>query len=109
MVRSCFSQFRLNRSSLICALLLGVFLCASSYLHAEPAPGGDIEMRVVDATSGAPVREFRVIAGVRAGSVASTPDVVNWQPHTLRVGHDGSFVWPAARSYDDMALRVEAE
>jgi hypothetical protein len=34
---------------------------------------------------------------------------INWQPHTLKLGKDGDFVWPLAKAYEEMALRVEAD
>ena len=61
------------------------------------------------------VPEFRVIAGVSSGSVTGEFErrtgkvVVNWQPHTCRVGKNGDYVWPLANAYDEMALRVEAD
>ena len=35
--------------------------------------------------------------------------VINWQPHTCRIGKEGDYVWPLAKAYDEMALRVEAD
>ena len=61
------------------------------------------------------IPKFRVIAGVSSGSVTrefekrTNKVVVNWQPHTCRVGKNGDYVWPLANAYDEMALRVEAD
>ena len=35
--------------------------------------------------------------------------VINWQPHTCGIGKDGDYVWPLAKAYDEMAIRVEAD
>ncbi len=67
-----------------------------------------IALTVFDSTGRKPVPEFRVIAGVRAGS-AGGKDTINWQPHTLRIGKDGGLLWPLDKAYDEMALRVEAD
>jgi beta-lactamase regulating signal transducer with metallopeptidase domain/biopolymer transport protein ExbD len=67
-----------------------------------------IALTVLDSTGQKPVLEFRVIAGVRAGS-AGGKDTINWQPHTLREGKDGGLLWPLDKAYDEMALRVEAD
>ena len=61
------------------------------------------------------IPEFRVIAGVSSGGVASEFEkrtgktVINWQPHTCRIGKDGDYVWPLDKAYAEMALRVEAD
>jgi hypothetical protein len=72
--------------------------------------GNGIRVTVFDTTGRKPIKEFQVIAGVRSqagGDPAKA--VVNWQPHTLRNGHDGGLIWPLDRAYDEMALRVEAD
>jgi beta-lactamase regulating signal transducer with metallopeptidase domain len=74
-----------------------------------------IRMSVLNAKGDRGIPEFRVIAGVKSGSVAADyeqrtgREVVNWQPHTLRIGKDGDFTWPLAKAYDEMAIRVEAD
>ena len=75
-----------------------------------------IEISVLDAKDKTPIGRFRVLAGVPAGSVTSEEfkrrtgrDAVNWQPHTVRVGKDGSYVWPTEPGYQEMTLRVEAD
>lgn len=83
----------------------------------DPKPSQDgITIRVLDAKDKKPIPRFRVLAGVPAQ--AGPPplafgrrggEVINWQPHTVRVGRDGNFVWPADRGYQEMALRVEAD
>jgi len=88
---------------------------ATSPVLVEPdAKLADIQISVFDATGNKPLPTFRVIAGVHSGvsdefeKRAGRP-VVNWQPHTLRVGKDGDLLWPLAKAYDEMALRVEAD
>jgi beta-lactamase regulating signal transducer with metallopeptidase domain/biopolymer transport protein ExbD len=60
------------------------------------------------------LRKFRVIAGVPSGvstdfEKTSGEKVYAWQPHTLRVGKDGTILWPMDKAYDQMVLRVEAD
>jgi hypothetical protein len=75
-----------------------------------PGPTNGIRVTVLDSAGRRPVKEFQVIAGVRSQAGGEPRgEVVNWQPHTLRTGHDGELVWPLDRAYDEMALRVEAE
>jgi len=74
----------------------------------KPARVPGISLSVQDTTGKTTLKEFRVIAGVRAGS-AGGKDTINWQPHTLREGKDGALLWPLDKAYDEMALRVEAE
>lgn len=74
----------------------------------------DIRVSAFDSTGNKPLPAFRVIAGVRSGvsgefEKRSERPVVNWQPHTLKVGKDGDLLWPLAKAYDEMALRVEAD
>jgi hypothetical protein len=71
------------------------------------SPAG-IHINVVDAEQ-SPIREFRVIAGVKSSVSSKVEGAVNWQPHTLRIGHDGTLVWPLDKGYDEMALRIEAD
>ena len=74
-----------------------------------------IRISVLNAKGDKGIPEFRVIAGVSSGSVSAEFEkqtskvVVNWQPHTCRVGKNGDYVWPLANAYDEMALRVEAD
>jgi hypothetical protein len=81
----------------------------------EKAPKSDIRIRVLDAATKSPIKEFRIIAGIPGGSASDEfekrtgTSVVNWQPHTLRVGKNGEYVWPADRGYDDMAFRIESD
>jgi hypothetical protein len=92
--------------------------CTSANVRGETDFDSDVSgiaITVLDAKSNRPIPEFRVLAGIRAGAVArefeerTGKEVVNWQPHTLRVGTDGHLLWPLARAYDEMALRVEAD
>ncbi len=82
---------------------------------AAPAPRKgtgtkSILVNVLDATGKKPIREFHVIAGMRSmPSRERDNQIVNWQPHTLRIGTDGVLNWPLAEAYDPMALRVEAD
>src|SRR5215207_920182 len=85
---------------------------ATSPVLVEPdAKLVDIQLSVFDSTGNKPLPAFRVIAGVRSGvsrefeKEAGRP-VVNWQPHTLRIGKDGDLLWPLAKAYEEMALRV---
>ena len=68
-----------------------------------------IRINVVDSERQSPLREFRVIAGVKSGVSSEVEGVVNWQPHTLRIGRDGVLDWPLDKAYDEMALRIEAD
>ena len=69
-----------------------------------------ILLNVQDAETKTPVPEFRVIAGVKfSAGRTGEPEIITWQPHTLRLGQDGALSWPLAKAYDSMALRVEAD
>lgn len=74
-----------------------------------------IRISVLNAKGDRGIPEFRVIAGIRSGGVSSEFEkrtgktVVNWQPHTCRVGKEGDFLWPLDKAYPEMALRVEAD
>lgn len=74
-----------------------------------------IAINVMNAKGDKTIPEFRVIAGVSSGSVSSEFEkrtgktVINWQPHTCRIGKDGGYVWPLDKAYDEMAIRVEAD
>jgi beta-lactamase regulating signal transducer with metallopeptidase domain len=74
-----------------------------------------IRLSVLNSAGDKGIPEFRVIAGVTSGSVTSEFEkrtgraVINWQPHTCVIGKGGDYVWPLARAYDEMALRVEAD
>ena len=69
-----------------------------------------ILVNVMDSTGRKPIKEFRVIAGVKSSfSGPGTQEIITWQPHTLRTGSDGALIWPMAKAYDPMALRVEAD
>ncbi len=73
-----------------------------------------IHLSVMNAKRDRPIPEFRVLAGVRSSvsqefEKRTGSDVVVWQPHTLRLGKDGDFIWPLERAYDEMAIRVEAD
>ena len=67
-----------------------------------------LSLTVRDADGRKVVPEFRVIAGVRS-QAGDGKDVVNWQPHTLRIGTNGGMLWPLDKAYEEMALRVEAD
>jgi hypothetical protein len=94
-------------------------LFAAAVLSCMSAPqawaADAIVISVLDAKDRKPIGQFRILAGVPAGSVSEEftkrtgAEVVNWQPHTVRVGQDGRFEWPTARGYPQMALRVEAD
>ena len=73
-----------------------------------------IHLSVMNAKGDKPIPEFRVLAGVRSSvsqefEKRTGSEVVVWQPHTLRVGKEGDFVWPLEKAYDEMALRIEAD
>ena len=74
-----------------------------------------IRISVLNAKGDRGIPEFRVVAGVNSGGVASEFEkrtgqtVINWQPHTCRIGKEGDYVWPLAEAYSEMALRVEAD
>jgi beta-lactamase regulating signal transducer with metallopeptidase domain len=74
-----------------------------------------IRLSVLNTKGDQGIAVFRVIAGVPAQGIADEYEkrtgktAINWQPHTLKVGKDGDFVWPLAKAYEEMALRVEAD
>jgi beta-lactamase regulating signal transducer with metallopeptidase domain len=74
-----------------------------------------ISISVMNAKGDRGIPEFRVIAGVNSGGVASEFEkrtgqtVISWQPHTCRVGKNGSYVWPLDKAYPEMSLRIEAD
>ena len=73
-------------------------------------PTKSIHVNVMDATGKNPIKEFRVVAGVKSSlGGPGIKEIINWQPHTLRSGTDGALSWPLAKAYDSMALRVEAD
>jgi beta-lactamase regulating signal transducer with metallopeptidase domain len=80
---------------------------------ADPANG--IRISVMNASGDRGIPEFRVIAGVSSGGVASEFEkrtgrtVINWQPHTCCIGKNGGYVWPLEQAYPEMAIRVEAD
>lgn len=79
------------------------------------ARASGIRISVLNAKGDRGIPQFRVIAGVSSGSVGSDYErrtgraVINWQPHTCRIGKEGDYVWPLAEAYEEMALRVEAD
>ncbi|MGI8602477.1 MAG: M56 family metallopeptidase [Verrucomicrobiales bacterium] len=75
---------------------------------APAASAAGIVINVLDSEQ-TRVAEFQVIAGVRSGVSSNVEGVVNWQPHTLRIGKKGVLVWPLDEAYDEMALRIEAD
>lgn len=74
-----------------------------------------IRISVLNAKGDRGIPEFRVIAGVSSRGVADEFEkrtgrtVINWQPHTCRIGKEGDYVWPLDKAYDEMAIRVEAD
>ncbi len=75
-------------------------------------------IRVLDGETDKPIDSFFVVGGVpirpdslNADFKRQFPNVnlVNWQPHTARVGNDGEYYWPLARAYDSHCLRVEVD
>ncbi|HXV08017.1 MAG TPA: hypothetical protein VD791_08300, partial [Burkholderiales bacterium] len=89
------------------------------------ARASGIRLSVLNATGDQGIREFRVIAGVPARGIADEFErrtgktVVNWQPHTLKIGNDmepGRFTlafrspagWTAVRSRRSDAALAEA-
>lgn len=82
---------------------------AAAPARSSKARPTSIQLTVLDA-EGRPVPEFHVVAGVKSSvSPRRDPEIVNWQPHTLRTGQGGTLDWPMAKAYDPMALRVEAD
>lgn len=73
---------------------------------------GMIRINVLDETGQIPIKNFRVLAGTpmpdRPGDEKPSMGA-NWQAHTIKAGLDGQCLWPLAHSYDQMALRVEAD
>jgi beta-lactamase regulating signal transducer with metallopeptidase domain len=74
-----------------------------------------IRISVLNSTGDKGIPEFRVIAGIDGSSVSEEfvkrtgRPVINWQPHTCRIGKEGDYVWPLDKAYDEMALRIEAD
>ncbi|MFO0868908.1 MAG: M56 family metallopeptidase [Pirellulales bacterium] len=113
------------RTAAVALVLVGALLVPLAMLQAagpreveSPRPeesAQGIHVRVLDARGERKLAEFRVVAGVPSGGVAADYErrtgraVINWQPHTLQVGRDGSYVWPLNKAYEEMALRVEAD
>jgi hypothetical protein len=106
--------------------LLAVITIPLGLLHAAEPPsdaapekliaaGSGIRISVFDSTSDKPIPEFRLIAGVPARGIADEYEkrtgktAINWQPHTVKIGKDGDYVWPLDKAYDEMALRIEAD
>jgi beta-lactamase regulating signal transducer with metallopeptidase domain len=73
-----------------------------------------ILIMVNDANTDAPIEEFHVLAGVPSSvsqqfETDHNTAVVNWQAHTIKIGRDGEFSWPADKGYAEMSLRIEAD
>jgi beta-lactamase regulating signal transducer with metallopeptidase domain len=74
-----------------------------------------IRISVLNSTGDKGIPEFRVIAGMDGSSVSEEyaartgRTVINWQPHTCRIGKEGDYTWPLDKAYDEMAIRVEAD
>lgn len=86
----------------------------SSQPDAPEAGAPAHRLRVVASPDGSAIPHFRVLAGVPSGvssefEKARNVEVITWQPHTLREGANGELLWPLERSYEKMALRVEAD
>ena len=88
----------------------------------DPLPGdkkadsNGIRITVLSQESNKAIPVFRIIAGVRASpseggqyEKRTGRVVINWQPHTVRIGKDGEYVWPAERGWEETAYRVEAD
>jgi len=79
------------------------------------ARANGIRITVLNSTGDKGIAEFRVIAGVPARGTADEYEkrtgrtVVNWQPHTVKIGKDGDYTWPLDKAYDEMAIRIEAD
>ena len=93
--------------------LLAATAMSSGLVHAVEADS--IRISVFNSTGDKAIPAFRVIAGVPAPGIADEYEkrtgkaVVNWQPHTVKVGKDGEYIWPLDKAYEEMALRVEAD
>ena len=98
--------------TLLVAIAAGAPISAQE--GSNPQSAG-IAVSVRDAKDDTPIARFRILAGVPARSVSAEftkrtgREVVNWQPHTVRVGAAGASLWPWGRAYEEMALRVEAD
>ncbi len=77
-----------------------------------------LAIRVIDHETGDPISKFKAIAGVDIRKDMLNQEfvkrhgdamLVNWQPHTVRVGKNGEYKWPMNRMYNPLGLRVEAE
>lgn len=89
--------------------------------NGEPAPLAEdappeVQIRVVDAETGAAIPTFRFLRGSPVGNVSGEEflkhndvEVANWQPHLIEIGKDGKHVWPLSRAWDKTAVRIEAD
>lgn len=76
-----------------------------------------LRVRVLDAEGGKEISTFRVILGVdikiglEKEFIERHPgkQVVNWQPHTTKIGSNGVWERSMRKMYNPLALRVEAE
>ncbi len=89
-----------------------------SELDAEADDGGALlRVRCLDAGSGEPISDFRVISGVEIRILVEPSfaerhpgeEIVVWQPHTAAASVAGVWDKPLARAYNPLALRVEAD
>lgn len=74
----------------------------------QPKDDALITATVLDADTGNPIKTFRVVPGTPYNVPRGDPVAV-WQPHLLREGVDGAYIWPTERSYPHFQLRFEAD
>jgi hypothetical protein len=106
--------------TMIAALGCGLVQClwqpaTAAGAEAKDAPPA-LRIIVLDEETGKPIPSFRLIAGsdIRKGinegfAKRTAAEAVNWQPHTAKIGNDGIYIWPLARTWKKTGLRVETD
>jgi hypothetical protein len=108
-------QRRIATTALVVFLaVIGTVAVGFGFWHQVVSADPVIHLEVLDSAGQKSLTEFRVLAGTRSNvsqrfEKEHGVKVVNWQPHTLRQGSDGSLIWPLKRAYADLCLRVEAD
>lgn len=65
---------------------------------------GEIKITVVDAKTGEPVLDAKILPGVPYNFNEAV-----WQPHLIEVMKEGEISWPRERTYDKLKFRIEAD
>ena len=104
------------RTRVIGLIVLCSFCIAPVHGTALADDQGCLVVSVLDAKTKMPIAKFSLLAGVPCDGITSEEfqlrtlqDVANFQPHTVRLGENGRYIWPLENAYDEMAIRVEAD